>query len=99
MFVGEVVGNVWATRKHKSLEGKRLLLVRPIDPTSEKPIGDVLMAVEGGVGAGPGSVVLVMDEGGSARAVLKDDKAPVRAVIVAIVDKVSVASVAAVSGR
>ena len=45
MFVGEVIGNVWGTRKHKSLCDKRLLLVRPIDPLTEKPLGDALMAV------------------------------------------------------
>lgn len=89
MFVGEVVGNVWATRKHKGLEDRRLLLVRPIDPVTQKPLGDAQMAVEGGVGAGPGSVVLVMDEGSSARSVMRDDKAPVRTIVVAIVDAVS----------
>ena len=89
MCVGEVVGNVWATRKHKGLEQQRMLLVRPIDPMTLKPLGDAMMAVEGGVGAGPGSVVLVMDEGSSARSVMKDDKAPVRTIVVAIVDAVS----------
>lgn len=89
MFVGEVVGNVWGTRKHKGLEDRRLLLVRPIDPVTQKPLGDAQMAVECGVGAGPGSIVLVMDEGGSARSVMKDETAPVRTVIVGIVDSVS----------
>ncbi len=89
MFVAEVVGNVWGTRKHRSLCGKRLLLVRPIDPLTENPLGDALMAVEYGTGAGPGSIVLVMDEGGSARSVLRDEKAPVRTVVVGIVDFVT----------
>ncbi len=88
MFVAEVIGNVWGTHKHKSLDGKRLLLVRPIDPLTEKPLGDAVMAVEYGTGAGPGSIVLVLDEGGSARSVLKDDEAPIRTVIVGIVDSV-----------
>jgi ethanolamine utilization protein EutN len=89
MFVGEVVGNVWGTRKHKGVENRRLLLVRPIDPMTEQPLGDAQMAVECGVGAGPGSIVLVMDEGGSARSILKDETAPVRTVVVGIVDSVS----------
>lgn len=89
MFIGEVIGNVWGTRKHASLEGKRLLLVRPIDPVTEKPLGDAVMALDGGVQSGPGSVVLVLDEGGAARGVLQDDAAPVRTVIVGIVDSVS----------
>jgi len=88
MFIAEVVGNVWGTRKHKSLENKRLMLVRPINPMTEEPAGEVVMAVEGGVGAGPGSVVLVVDEGGSARSILDDKEAPVRTVICGIVDQV-----------
>jgi microcompartment protein CcmK/EutM len=88
MYVAEVVGNVWGTRKHCSLCDKRLLLVRPIDPMTEKHAGDAVMAVEYGTGAGPGSIVRVMDEGGSARAVLHDEKAPIRTVVVGIVDSV-----------
>ena len=89
MFVGEVVGNVWGVRKHPSLDGKRLLLVRPIDPSTEKPLGEAVMALDGGFGAGPGSVVLVVDEGSSARSILKDKDAPVRTVICGIVDRVT----------
>ena len=89
MFVAEVVGNVWGTRKHCSLCDKRLLLVRPIDPMTEQYSGEAVMAVEYGTGAGPGSIVLVMDEGGSARSVLQDEAAPIRTVIVGIVDSVS----------
>ena len=86
MFIGEVVGNVWGTRKHPSLAKGKLLLVRPINPLTEEPLGDAIMAVDGGLGSGPGSIVLVVDEGGSARAVLKDDAAPVRTVVCGIVD-------------
>ena len=88
MFVAEVVGNVWGTRKHCSLCDKRLLLVAPINPMTEERTGDAIMAVEYVTGSGPGSIVLVMDEGGSARSVLHDEKAPIRTVIVGIVDSV-----------
>ena len=60
MFIGEVIGNAWGTRKHPSLEGKRLMLVRPIDPMTGAAKGDAVMALDGGVGSGPGSVVLVL---------------------------------------
>lgn len=89
MFIAEVVGNVWGTRKHCSLCDKRLLLVRPIDPLTQERTGDAQMAVEYVTGAGPGSIVLVLDEGGSARSVLHDEKAPIRTVIVGIVDSVT----------
>ena len=88
MYIAEVVGNVWGTTKHPSLEGKTMLLVRAIDPITDKPTGEILMAVDT-VGAGPGSVVLVVDEGSSARQMLKDPKAPLRTVICGIVDRVT----------
>ncbi len=31
MFLGKVIGEVWATRKMPDLEGKRLLVVEPLD--------------------------------------------------------------------
>lgn len=31
MFLGRVIGEVWATRKMADLEGKRLLVVEPLD--------------------------------------------------------------------
>ncbi|HAM35246.1 MAG TPA: hypothetical protein DEB40_13850 [Elusimicrobia bacterium] len=87
MFIGEVVGNAWATRKHPSLKNRRLLLVKPIDPMTGEPAGDAVMAVDGGMESGPGSIVLVVDEGGSARGILQDEAAPVRTVVCAIVDQ------------
>ena len=88
MFIGEVVGNVWGVQRHPSLDKKSLFLVRPIDPMTEKPLGEPVLALDSGVDAGPGSVVLVMDEGGSARMLLGDEKAPVRTIICGIVDQV-----------
>lgn len=87
MVVGEVIGNVWGVRKVKELDGKRLLLVRPIDPETQKPLGEATMALDT-IGAGPGSIVLVMDEGGSARMILGSKTAPVRTVICGIIDRV-----------
>jgi ethanolamine utilization protein EutN len=65
-----------------------MLLVRPIDPVTEQPLGDAVLALDAGIGSGPGSVVLVLDEGGSARSVLGDKTAPVRTIVVGIVDSV-----------
>lgn len=90
MLIARVIGNVWATRKHESLKGRRLLLVRPIDPKTREGLGDPVMAVDAGVDAGPGNIVLIMDEGGSARQILKDSKAPVRTIVCGVVDEITV---------
>src|SRR5262249_29444677 len=80
MFIAEVVGNAWGVQRHSHLDKQKLLLVRAIDPLTEAPTGETMMALDGGVQAGPGSVVLVVDEGGSARQMLKDKQAPVRTI-------------------
>lgn len=90
MFIAKVVGNVWATRKHRELKDQRLLLVKAVDPMQgDKFSGDTTLALDGGFSAGPGDVVLVVDEGGSARKVLGNPRCPVRTVICGVVDQVS----------
>lgn len=88
MFIAKVTGNVWATRKHKELNNYKLLLVKAVDPyVPGKFSGETTLALDGGLGAGSGDVVLVVDEGGSARKILGNPRAPVRTVICGIVDK------------
>ncbi len=87
MFIAKVIGNVWATRKHPGLKNATLLLVKALD-SRNKFVGEAALALDGGQGAGPGDTVLVLDEGGSARKILKNPGAPVRTVIAGIVDRV-----------
>ena len=88
MFVAKVIGNVWATRKHPGLKNAALLLVKPVNPADGALSGEAQLALDGGRGAGVGDTVLIVDEGGSARKILRNSKAPVRTVIAGIVDKV-----------
>lgn len=91
MFVAKVIGNVWATRKHKHLNGLKLLIVKPVDPKNNyKFVGESTVAVDRNMGAGVGDLVLVIDEGGSARKILGDNKAPVRTIVAGVIDIVNV---------
>ena len=91
MFIAKVIGNVWATRKHAGLKCATMLLVKALDPLDgNKLVGEATLALDGNQGAGPGDIVLVVDEGGSARKILKNTKAPVRTVIAGIVDTVHI---------
>jgi microcompartment protein CcmK/EutM len=60
MFLGRVVGQVWASKKSPDLEGKRLLLIRPLDeradPAAPK-VGPVVAADP--LGADVGERVIV----------------------------------------
>jgi len=88
MFLGRVAGTVVATVEHGFYKGRKLLLVDRVDEALE-PDGRYVIAVDG-VGAGARELVLLVDEGNSARQVLGDPSAPVRAVIVGVVDAVEV---------
>lgn len=88
MRVARVVGNVWAARKHEGLKDAKLLLVQALDGVSGKITGDPELAVDKKFGAGPGDTVLLLDEGSSARQILKEASAPVRLLVCGIVDMV-----------
>ncbi len=83
MQLCKVVGTVVATRKEASLEGLKLLLVRPVD-TEGRESGGFVVAADA-VGAGPGELVLTA-AGSSARQTTATANRPVDAVIMAIVD-------------
>jgi ethanolamine utilization protein EutN len=86
MYIGRVSGNVVATIKDEAFHGHKLLLVDRLD-LDGNPTGKYDICVDV-VQAGVGDRVLVIDEGNGARQVLRRDPAPVRAVIVGIVDDV-----------
>ena len=85
MYVGIVSGTVVATIKHKAFAGHKLLVVDEIDPAGQ-PTGKYDICVDKAQ-AGIGDRVLVLDEGNGARQVLQMSTAPIRAVIVGIVDE------------
>jgi microcompartment protein CcmK/EutM len=85
--VGRVVGNVVSTINHPRFDDRRLLLVDVLDPAGA-PAGGYQIAVDN-IGAGAGETVLLIDEGNGARQVLQAPGAPIRCVIIGIVDEVS----------
>ena len=88
MIVAKVVGNLWATRKHPSINGKKLLLVQPIDEIKGTPAGSILLAIDHNMDAGLGDTVLVIDEGSSCRQILGTKTGPTRTIIAGIIDQV-----------
>jgi ethanolamine utilization protein EutN len=89
VFVGQVAGEIVSTINHPDYDNRRLLVVDRIDPAG-KPAGGYLIAVAA-IEAGVGDRVLVLDEGTGARQILGNSKAPVRSIVVGIVDSVDVA--------
>jgi microcompartment protein CcmK/EutM len=87
MKLARVVGNVVSTINTADFEDRTLLLCDLLDPDGT-PSGGYQIAVDS-VGAGAGETVLLLDEGNGARQVLNAPGAPIRTVIVGIVDEVS----------
>ena len=88
MKIGRVTATVVSTISAPVFDSRRLLLVDLLDDTAAVS-GAYLVAVDA-VDAGAGEIVLVLDEGNSARQVLDAPEAPVRAVIVGIVDELMI---------
>ena len=87
MQLAKVVGTVVASRKEPSLDGLKLLLVRPVDEDGRETGGH--LGAADAVGAGPDEYVLIA-AGSSARQTTTTDKRPVDAVVMAIVDSWSI---------
>jgi len=85
--VGRVVGTVVSTIKIPILDGHRLLIC-DIQDVSGEPSGYTI-AIDT-VDAGAGETVLILDEGTSARQILGVDWGAIRAVVVGVVDELTI---------
>jgi len=88
MKIGRITGTVVSTIHVPIVSGRRLLLVDLLDIEGEAT-GDYVIAIDT-VDAGAGETVLILDEGTGARQVLGEPEAPIRAVVVGVVDEVTV---------
>lgn len=87
MFLGKVVGSVWATKKTPNLEGLRFLIVHPYDLNKEPNTNVVVVADR--LGAGVGEIVICA-YGKAARSAIGDQDLSIEAAVVAIVDEVDI---------
>lgn len=86
MKLARVSGTVVSTVHAPVFAGRRMLLCDYLDADGNST-DDYVIAVDV-VDAGAGETVLILDEGNGARQILDQQTAPVRAVIVGIVDEV-----------
>jgi len=87
MILGKVIGNVVSTIKLPVYQGYKILIVQPVNDKEELQ-GKTILALDT-VQAGIGDTVLVIDEGNSSRLIMNNSTAPVRTMIVGIVDSVN----------
>jgi len=86
MILGRVLGEVVATQKHPSHQGRKLLLVQPVNPDDSER-GETVLALDA-VDAGVGDRVLVVQEGYAAMSAAGRIDAPIDMTIVGVVDAV-----------
>ena len=82
MLIGKVIGSVVSTRKCDNLVGNKFMIVEPIPSLK---IDNRIVAVDK-VGAGIDELVLVA-QGSAARIGCNDERAPIDAAIVGIIDE------------
>lgn len=89
MLIGKVVGDIVATQKAPSHEGRKILMVQPLnlDGTDR---GDVVLALDA-VDAGVGDRVLVVTEGWSAMTAVGRPQSPIDMAVVGVIDTVTLA--------
>ncbi len=81
MLIGKIIGSVVSTRKNEKLVGSKFMIVETLDKMGETKR---IVAVDN-VGAGIGEMVLVA-LGSAARIGYDQEKAPIDAAIVGIID-------------
>lgn len=87
MYLGKIIGTIWATRKYEAVVGYKMQLVQPINANYEK-LGEPIIALDT-IGAGPGEIIYYVTAS-EAVIPLDVDMAPVDASIVGIVDSIYV---------
>ena len=85
MILGKVIGHLWASAKHKSLIGGKLMIVAGID-SDGKSLGTYEVAYDT-VDAGIGDMVITV-KGSSAKMMLETENTTIDCAIVGVVDHV-----------
>jgi ethanolamine utilization protein EutN len=93
MFLARVIGQVVSSKKDEAMQGRKLLLLRPMlvdekNPAEFRAGSNTVVAVDS-IGAGVGELVMFV-QGSSARKVEGLSPCPVDAAVTGIVDTVDV---------
>jgi microcompartment protein CcmK/EutM len=88
MLIGRVIGDIVATQKAPSHQGRKILIVQPLNLDGSER-GDVLLALDA-VDAGVGDRVLVVTEGWSAMTSVGRPQSPIDNAVVGVVDTVTI---------
>jgi len=86
VLIGRVVGELVATQKHPSHEGRKVLLVQPLNLDGSNR-GDAVIALDA-VDAGVGDKVLIATEGFSAMTAVGRPQSPIDMAVIGFIDHI-----------
>ena len=88
MLIGRVIGEVVATHKHASHEGRKVLVVQPLnlDGTDR---GDAVLALDA-VDAGVGDRILLATDGWAASSATGRPQSPIDMAVIGFIDEIEV---------
>ena len=86
MLIARVLGEVVATQKHSSHEGRKVLVVQPLNLDGSAR-GDAVLALDA-VDAGAGDRVLLITEGFSAMTSVERPQSPIDMAVVGFIDQI-----------
>lgn len=89
MLIGRVIGDVVATQKVRSHEGRKILVVQPLNLDGSDR-GDPVLALDA-VDAGIGERVLLTTEGFSAMTAVGRPNSPIDSAVIGVIDSVDLA--------
>lgn len=87
MFLAKIKKRVISSHKHEAYHGKSVFVVQTIDPNG-KETGEEWVAMDY-VGAGIGDTVVCGGAPGVSKEVFNLERAPIKTLIMAIVDKIN----------
>ena len=90
MIIARVLGEVVASQKHSSHQGRKLLLLQPVNPDDSER-GEAVLALDA-VDAGIGDRVLVVQEGYAAMTAAGRPNSPIDMSVIGVVDEIELAA-------
>jgi microcompartment protein CcmK/EutM len=90
MLIARVIGEVVATHKHPSHEGRKVLIVQPLNLDGSNR-GDAVLALDA-VDAGVGDRVLLATEGFSAMTSVDRPQSPIDMAVIGFIDEIDLLS-------
>ena len=88
MLIARVIGELVATQKHASHEGRKVLLVQPLNLDGSNR-GEAVVALDA-VDAGVGDRVLLVTEGYSAMTAVGRPQSPIDMAVIGFIDHIDI---------